>query len=104
MRAFERPHIGWWIAILFGMTLLGVLAFNDRAYGVWVGLVGGWLPQVVMRWMFAGACALHVGETTYALVLARRLGVPLAPWGVQTLLLGFPSLRLLLARIRRAAA
>jgi len=103
MAPFERPHVGWWIAILSGMTLLGVLAFSSGAYAVWARLAGSWLPQAAMRWIFYVACALHVGEASYAVALARRLALPVARWGTQTLLLGFPSLRLLIQR-RRAAA
>ena len=30
-----RPHLGWWIAILSGMTLLGILALSPTAHAAW---------------------------------------------------------------------
>ena len=31
----DRPHPGWWISILFGMTLTGLLALNDATWLGW---------------------------------------------------------------------
>lgn len=98
----ERPHFIWWSSILFGMSLLAVLALSDDAYALWARRVTTLFPQPLLRVMLVGAVAAHVGEGLYAYRLAGRLGLVGSQlgWAVQTLLLGFPSLRLL----RRRAA
>ena len=97
----ERPHVGWWISIGFGMGLLGVLAWSDAAYAAWTEHVTTVFTRGFLRPLFAGACAIHVFEAQVALRVARRAGIePAAGWWFQTLLLGFPSLRLLLRRAR----
>lgn len=94
----RRPHIGWWIAVLGGLGLLFVLAFSGDAYAWWRATLGPMFPRVVLQGIAAGAIALHVGEGFYAWHRARRAGLPTAgAWFRQTLTLGYPSLRLLLA-------
>lgn len=98
----ERPAAIWWWLIVPPMTLLGVLsasAAQAQAWRAWSGLP---MDQLVYQWIFAGAMAAHVGEGAAAWWLAgrsaeapRRLG-----WALQTLVLGYPSLRLLLQRLR----
>lgn len=96
----ERPHVFWWSSILFGMSLLAVLALSDGAYALWASRVTTWLPQSLLRVVLFAAVAAHVGEGLYAYRLAGRLGLRHSQlgWGMQTLVLGFPSLRLLLRR------
>jgi hypothetical protein len=98
----QRPHLGWWISILFGMSLLGVLAFDGPAYAFWCRAVTAILPQALLRWTFAIAILLHVGEAIYALRLARRSGLEASAvgWFLQTLTLGYPSLGRLRALAR----
>jgi hypothetical protein len=99
----QRPHLGWWISIVLGMSLLGVLAFDGPAYALWCRAVTGRLPQALLRWTFAIAVLLHIGEALYALWLARRsgLGASAAGWFLQTLTLGYPSLGRLRALARQ---
>lgn len=98
-----RPHAFWWTIILFGMTLTGVLAFNDAAFASWSGNVTTLLPQGVIQGIFVVACAIHLSEALVALKLAasapEKAGSPLG-WFVQTLLLGYASLGLLRKRLR----
>ncbi len=96
----ERPHVFWWSSILFGMSLLAVLALSDGAYALWESRVTTWLPQSLLRLILVAAVAAHIGEGLYAYRLAGRLGLQRSQlgWGMQTLVLGFPSLRLLLRR------
>ena len=103
--SIDHPHVGWWVGVLGGMGALAVLAFNTGAYAAWCELVTAALPQNLLRGIFAVAVFLHVAEATYAFRVAQRarLGAQAGPWFVQTLLLGFPSLRLLLRRTRQAA-
>lgn len=97
----ERPHLGWWISILFGMGLTSVLACSDRAYAVWAEHLGDWLPRSTIQKIFVVAWALHVGEALYARKLATELGYgdeARRGWTVQTFLLGYPSLSKLIRR------
>lgn len=96
----ERPHVFWWSSILFGMSLLALLALSDGAYALWESRVTTWLPQSLLRVVLCAAVAAHIGEGLYAYRLAGRLGLQRSQlgWGMQTLVLGFPSLRLLLRR------
>lgn len=97
----DHPHPGWWISVFFGMTLLGVLALHDAGYALWARHVTTLFTPVLLRWLFAVAVALHAGEAAYALLRARRASLSTAAtigWTLQTLALGYPSLRLLLRR------
>jgi hypothetical protein len=99
-----RPHVGWWISIFAGMGLFALLSFSGDAFAWWVAHVF-WLPP---RWLlvvgFVAAVGAHVGEAAYAYRVARAAGeASPGGWLWQTLALGFPSLRLLLARVRRGA-
>ncbi len=82
------------------MSLLAVLALWDGAYAWWAAQVTTLFPQPLLRVLLLGAVAAHVGEGLYAYRLAARLGLAQSQrgWLVQTLILGFPSLRLLLRR------
>lgn len=96
----ERPHFLWWASIVFGMSLLSVLALWNGAYAWWATRVTTLFPQPLLRVLLVGALAAHVGEGLYAYRLAARLGLVHSQrgWLLQTLILGFPSLRLLLRR------
>lgn len=100
----ERPPLIQWIAVLGGLGLLGVLAFDRDAHDAWTSTVSPMLPQGVLRGIFWTALALHAGEAVHAYRFARKRDMDAAGWGLQTLLLGYPSLRLLhRAAARRAA-
>jgi hypothetical protein len=97
---FDRPNIVWWLLVLGSLTLLALLAFRAPVYAWWVARAFPLPPRPALVALFAVAVALHIGEATYAARLARRFKLPAGAWAVQTLLLGFPSLRLLLRRVR----
>ena len=98
----ERPHLGWWLSILGGLTLLALLAFDSATYGWWCAHVTATVPQRLLRRIFLAAVLTHVVEAAYARHLTQRLGLgSSAPhWILQTFLLGYPSLRLLRRRAR----
>lgn len=102
----EHPHWAWWLSIVSGMSLLAVLALSADAYALWAGQVTTVFSQPLLRLMLIGAVAAHIGESLYAFRLAGQLGLHAtrSGWAAQTLILGFPSLRLLLARRRAASA
>jgi Transmembrane protein 254 len=102
--AVERPHAGWWIAIGGGIGLLALVALDARAFALWSAHVTAAIPRGVLRAVLVGTVLVHVAEAAYARRLALRLGLAgtAAGWFWQTLLLGFPSLRLLARRARPA--
>jgi hypothetical protein len=96
----ERPHWGWWLAIVGGMSLLAVLAGDDRAYALWSEHVTTLFSRQLLVGILVVAVGLHIGEASYAYKIAGSAGQVASRWGwtLQTLALGFPSLRLLLRR------
>lgn len=93
---FRVPHWGWWVAIIGGMSLTAWIAFSHEGYSWWQGWGISSIPQVIFQWTFWLAVLAHVGEASYAWVLARKLDRHHSlQWGMQTFLLGYPSLRLL---------
>lgn len=101
----ERPALGWWVSILSGMGLLGLIAHLDRVWRLWSRRVTPTVPRPVYQVVFWIAVGLHVGEGTAAVGIAERNGRATSSlrWGFQTLLLGFPSLRLLRRQVARSA-
>jgi hypothetical protein len=99
----DRPHVGWWVSVVGGMVLTGVLAFHPGAYAEWCALVTARIPQGLLRGIFVAALITHLGEGLYAWRLAQRagLGSSATGWFLQTFTLGFPSLRLLRRRAGR---
>jgi 3beta-hydroxy-delta5-steroid dehydrogenase/steroid delta-isomerase len=102
----ERPHWGWWVAILSGMGTLALLALSPAAHRAFEALVGPWAPRPLLLAVFAWALGLHVWKGLRAVQLAERLGLRQSAlaWGWQTFLLGFASLRLLERRAEQARA
>ena len=105
MPLVTRPHIGWWLAIGLGLGLTFLLALSGSAYAAVAGLVPGFeavFSRPVIQGIAVVAALLHVGEGLYAYRLARRSGLEATAtgWGLQTLALGYPSLRLLRREVR----
>jgi len=92
-----RPHPAWWVAILSGMGLLGLLALSPGVHAAWQAWLGPFPPRPVLLAVFAWALGLHVWKALRAVQLAERLGLSRTAlgWGWQTFALGFASLRLL---------
>lgn len=99
----EHPPLGWWVAILAGLAINAAVAFDSSAYAWWCTHVTAVLSQGLVQAIFIAAVVTHVAEATYALRLAqhRGHGNSAGGWFVQTLLLGFPSLRLLRRRVHQ---
>ncbi|EFJ14416.1 hypothetical protein SELMODRAFT_268862 [Selaginella moellendorffii] len=109
-RELETPTFGWWIGILAAMFALFCSAFVPdpfmgpfecvRSLGV---LLHGSIRN--LKLVFLTACLAHAAEASYAWKLAKSVDPENAKgWFWQTLALGFPSLRLLLARSKRKNA
>ncbi len=95
-----RPAWIWWVLIVPSMSWLGVLASSASITTAWRAATRLPLGQPVYQWILGVALFLHVAEGAYAWRRAsasaeapRRVG-----WALQTLVLGYPSLRLLLER------
>jgi len=99
----DRPHLGWWLAVVGGMAVLAGLAFDAAAYAWWCTHLTAVFPQRLLRTIFVAAVVTHLVEACYAARLAQRsgLGGAAAGWFVQTMILGYPSLGLLRARVAR---
>jgi Domain of unknown function (DUF4499) len=82
----------WWVTNAGGIALTGLLAAATRRRG--------------LRWLFWGAVATHAVEAAYTYQAARRAGFGRrAPrWALQTLGVGWPSLRALRAARLEAEA
>lgn len=107
----RSPKLGWWIGVIGGILLTGLLAFNVfdmLSLGVSVfssqaldshnfelPSSGGrkiYLAlQDVMKIIFYGAIVAHVAEAGVVGTLAYRNGKFAMAWAVQTFLLGLPS-------------
>jgi hypothetical protein len=101
---FKMPHLVWWICCLGGMILTFVIA---RAEGPVMAI----LPvdrlalaifgtRKTLQYVFNLAVLAHFVEAQYAVyVCTFQLRLSSWPmWALQTLLLGYPSLSLLLER------
>lgn len=105
-RDLISPELYYWIASIGGMILTFCCAFVPSPFmGVfeWIRQVALFIfrSQIIIRAVFVIAFLFHLGEGVYAWLLARRVDPANAKgWFWQTLVLGFPSLRLLLRRSR----
>ena len=99
----DRPHPGWWVAVLGGLGATAVLAFDRGVYDLWSRHVTGVFSRTVLGAILVAALLTHLVEALSAQRVARRAGLETAArgWFWQTLALGFPSLRLLLRRAPR---
>jgi len=97
MRTFARPHALWWVLILGGLGLLVVLIHCDAAYNWWCEHITDGISREVMWGIWISTAFAHVLEARHAHRLAVRHGLHqvATAWTLQTLMLGYPSLRLL---------
>ena len=96
-----RPNWAWFALLDGGMASLVVLSAVGGAYDAVTRHRPVPLPpRRALRAILAGAVMIHVTEAVAAGRRARRRGLPVRGWVLQTLAVGFPSLRAL----RRATA
>jgi hypothetical protein len=96
-----RPSLFWFLLLDGGIVLLTRLALSKPAYDRGREVSGDRLPpREVLQAMLAGTVVIHVAESVAAGRMARRRGLSPRGWRLQTLIVGFPSLRAL----RRTAA
>lgn len=104
MEVVYCPHPLWWVSVFVGMVLLGLFAFNSDAYAFFAQHITSKLSKTFLQGLFLISVILHFGEAFYAFYLARRAGLKSTAkgWCIQTFLLGYPSLRLLLKHIKKS--
>jgi hypothetical protein len=96
-----RPAWLWFLLLDGGIVILTKLALSKTAYEKAGAMTGDALPpREVLQVMLVGTAAIHATEAVAAGRMARRRGLPARGWRLQTLIVGFPSLRAL----RRAGA
>lgn len=97
----QRPRAGWFFVLDGGIVLLTVLATSPDAYrraSASVPLP----PRRALRWLLAATAVIHVTEGAVAARTAGARGLPRGKWGLQTLVVGFPSLIELRRQRRRS--
>lgn len=110
---FSTPSAVWWISINIGMLVLAVSALGPDDYATSLSMSSSYLEMLFVPAKYLGyaifrsqtglqvvlalAVAAHVCEGIYAGALTRRLGCSNTwhLWAIQTLLLGFASLKLI---------
>lgn len=109
---FEIVDWYWYVSILFGLWLTFRVAFYDSYANH--QLIFGYSfieslsftifrTQQVVQWVFYASIAAHVGEAIVAFYVAKNsFKNTKYLWFLQTVLLGFPSLRLALGRANRS--
>lgn len=112
---FRFAGVMWTSIITFGMTTLFLFAYvvppvlmqPDEALTFMTALQSmnyyvllGFGSQYVLQVIFIGAVVIHILESMVACALSIDMGCKntYIYWTLQTLLLGYPSLRLLLLR------
>lgn len=106
---FEAPALTWWVSIVLGMALTGIVAFCDSEGAVLNSAairpinalaLTIFRSQTNLKILFWTAVLTHVGEACWAVHLATMVGCfnTWKLWGVQTFILGYPSMQLLYRR------
>ena len=91
-----RPSLFWFLLLDGGIVVLARLALSGPAYARAGAASGDRLPpREVLQVLLVATAVTHATEALAAGRMARRRG--LSPWGwrLQTLIVGFPSLRAL---------
>ncbi len=106
-QGLPSPPLLVWIGILAGIFLLFLCAFVPAPFMGPLECVRSlafflFRTQNIMRIGFYMACLAHLVEGGYAWILARKVDPSNATgWWLQTSVVGFPSLQLLLQKARR---
>jgi hypothetical protein len=91
-----RPSLFWFLLLDGGIVLLARLALSRSAYERAGEMSGDKLPpQEALQVLLGATAVIHVSEAVAAGRMARRRGLSPRGWRLQTLIVGFPSLRAL---------
>ena len=95
-----RPSLFWFLLLDGGFVVLTKLAVSKTAYDKVDDMTGDALPpRETLQALLIGTAVVHVTEALVAGRMAKRRGLSPRGWRLQTLVVGFPSLR----SLRRAA-
>jgi len=103
---FEVPNLIWFILCIGGLTCLFFIAYSEKPVRHLLPLdalaIAIFKSRANLKVLFNFACLAHFFEAQYAVyVCTSQLGLTSWPfWAVQTFILGYPSLSLLLERRR----
>ncbi len=98
-----RPSLFWFLLLDGGIVVLTKLAVNKAAYDRVDEMTGDALPpRETLQAMLIGTAIVHAAEALVAGRMAKRRGLPPQGWRLQTLIVGFPSLRSLRRSTRTA--
>lgn len=102
MELVDKPPLFLRLAIIFGMIALAIFAFREDAYQ-FISHYLKFPSQHFLIGLFFAAVITHIGEGLYSFKKMRQEGfnVQKREWFTQVLLYGYPSLRLLLKRIKK---
>jgi hypothetical protein len=91
-----RPSLFWFLLLDGGIVLLARLALSKPAYDR-AGEMGANLlpPRETLQGLLVATAVIHASEAVVAGRMARRRGLSPRGWRLQTLIVGFPSLRAL---------
>jgi Transmembrane protein 254 len=91
-----RPSWLWFLLLDGGIVVLSKLALSKPAYDKASEMTRDALPpREVLQAMLVGTAIIHAAEALAAGRMARRRGLAPRGWRLQTLIVGFPSLRAL---------
>ncbi len=91
-----RPSWLWFLLLDGGIVVLSALALDKRAYDrAREGSGDALPPRETLQALLVATAVVHVSEAVAAGRMARRRGLPARGWRLQTLVVGFPSLRAL---------
>ena len=86
----------WFLLLDGGIIALTKLAASKTAYDKVDDMTGDALPpRETLQAMLIGTAVIHVTEALFAGRMAKRRGLSPRGWRLQTLVVGFPSLRTL---------
>jgi hypothetical protein len=86
-----RPSTGWFLLLDGGLALLALLALGRGPYRVARRRVP-LPPRAALQALLGATAVVHVAEAAAAARQAKARGLPVRPWALQTLVVGFPSL------------
>src|ERR1700722_6512686 len=91
-----RPSLFWFLLLDGGIIALTKLAVSQSAYDKVDDMVDDALqPRETLQAMLIGTALIHVTEALVAGRMPKRRGLSPRGWRLQTLIVGFPSLRAL---------
>jgi len=90
-----RPHPGWFLVLDGPLALLAAFVIIP-SLGSRFTKIAPFATKSLLKWTFFAALVVHAAEGATAWSIAGKKGLNQRGWALQTALVGFPSLRLLI--------